>query len=100
MATATLVERGWLKRGFEVSLDEVGQRPYFVTYRGRGIGNESVLVDGMVTAFYRSFLWFVPQLPFRIGSHEGVIDVRVWPWLAIRSIRLSIDGETLYSEGD
>lgn len=99
MSSAHLIERTFLKRVFEVSLDDSEQRPFTVVYQGRGFGNESVLVDGAVAARYGSYLWFVPHLPFRIGGRDAEIDVRVWPWLAIRSFRLSIDGDVLYMEG-
>ncbi len=76
-----------------------GNAPYNVIYQGRGIGHESVLVDGAVALRLVSFLWFAPRFPFRIGSHDAAIEVRIWPWLAIRSFRLSVDGEAVYSEG-
>lgn len=98
MASAFLIERTWLKRVFEVTLDDSGQRPYKVVYHGRGIGYEAISVDGAIVSRHTSLLWFVPHFPFRIGGQDATIDVRVWPWFAIRSFRLSIDGETLYSE--
>ncbi len=98
MATARLVEQSWLKRVLEVSLDDT-ERPYHVTYQGRGIGYEGVLVDGVIAARQTSYFWFVPRFPFRLSDQDAVIEVRVWPWLALRSLRLSVNGETLYSEG-
>ena len=33
------------------------------------------------------------------GRHLGVVEVRVWPWLCIRSFHLLVGGEVLYAEG-
>ena len=47
MVTATLDEKGWLYRAFEVTTPEGNYR---VTYNGRGLGHESVTVDGKFAA--------------------------------------------------
>ena len=99
LASAQLIERMWLKRVFQVTLSETEQHSYNVTYNGRGIGWEGVYVDGEIATLHSSFFWFVYQFEFRIGSHSAVIKVRVWPWLAIRSLRFSVEGKDIYSEG-
>jgi len=43
-------------------------------------------------------MWFVPEFSFTIGSTPGLLKVKVWPWFAIRSLELIIDGQSVYSE--
>jgi hypothetical protein len=70
-----------------------------VMYSGRGFGYESVYVDGEIAVRYFNLYWFIPRLEFTIKSMQASIEVRVWPWLALRSIRLVIEDELSYSEG-
>ena len=93
---ATLISWGWLLRQLEVELPE-GR--FIVTYNGRGFGYESVYVDEQVAEHATSLLWFVPVFVFPLGRRLGTIEVRVWPWLALRSLHLIVDGEVLYAEG-
>jgi len=99
MATAHLMERTLLKRVLEVTLDDSPTTRHIVTYSGRGIGSERVLVDGEVRSRHASYLWFVPRFSFRIGDRQALIEVRVWPWFGLRSFRLTVDDQVLYEEG-
>lgn len=99
MTTAHLIERTTLKRVLEVSFDESPTTRHTVNYNGRGIGYEKVLVDGEVRWRHASYLWFVPRFPFRIGDHEALIEVRVWPWFGLQMFRLKVDDQVLYEEG-
>ena len=91
---ARLDERGWLYRVFAVATPE---GTYRVAYDGRGLGDESVSVNGRLAA-RRASLWFVPEFSFFIGSAPALLRVKVWPWLAIRSFELRVNGEQVYSE--
>jgi hypothetical protein len=95
MVTATLDDKGWLYRAFEVTRPE---GIYRVIYNGRGLGHESVTVNGKFAAGQTSALWFIPEFRFAIGSSSALLKVRVWPWFAIRSLELIINGEAVYSE--
>jgi hypothetical protein len=92
---ARLEEKGWLYRALEVSTSE---GTYRVTYDGRGLGHESVTVNGAIAAGKASTLWFVPEFSFSLGSMPALVKVRVWPWLSIRSLELVVGGESVYRE--
>jgi hypothetical protein len=56
-------------------------------------------VQGQPAAVSENQLWFVPRFESAIDAMLAVLEVRVWPWLAVRSLRLHIDGQTIYEEG-
>lgn len=93
---ADLVGASWLRRQFVVSLPR-GQS--HIEYYGRGVGFESVFVDGFTVKSETSFWWFVPEFRFRVRGYRAKIKVRVWVWLAIKSLELWVDGKLLYHEG-
>ncbi len=95
MFAATLIEKKWLYRRFEV-LTPQGVNE--VIYDGRGIGYESVLVEGQPILSKASFYWYIPEFNFNVGEYSGKISVRVWAWLSIKSLSLQVDNQTLYSE--
>jgi hypothetical protein len=93
--SARLIRRGWLLRGIEVALSD---GVHFVEYNGRGVGYEQVSVDGAVVR-ERSWYWFVPRFEFKLGGFSSVVEVRVWPWLALQSLVLRVDDRVVYVEG-
>src|SRR5215218_1977902 len=101
MTRATLVRRSWLLRELRVELPGGESR---VVYSGRGLGFETVYVDGQAAGrpsnLSLSPFHFVPVFLFRIGQGLGAVEVRVWPWTAIRSFHLAVDGEVAYAEGE
>ena len=70
-----------------------------VSYDGRRYGYEFVRVDGTIVVMTRSWFWFVPKFEFKIGDIPAKVDVRVWPWFALRAARLQIADEVCYSQG-
>lgn len=96
MITARLIERRWLYRDFDVVTPE---GIFKVAYYGRGQGYEEVWLNGEVACHRRSYLWYAPEFEFSIGTLPAVIRVRVWIWLAIRSLSLEVDGRRVYYEG-
>ena len=88
--------RGLLLRTFDV---RTPPGTHLVTYDGRGMGYESVLIDGVPAARVTSLLWFVPRFEFHVDGLPAVLQVRVWPWLAMRAVRLEIAGRVGYIEG-
>ena len=75
------------------------QQAFEVTYDGRGIGFESVLVDGTIVVKEVSQLWFIPRFDFQVGGIPATVHVRIGPTLAIRSIALFLGDTCLYEEG-
>ena len=92
-----LVRSFWLFREFRVII-EPDVLSYQVIYNGRGKGCEYVYVNGEKAAGGRSWLWFVPSFEFHLGNLPAALYVRVWPWLAVRSLKLVVDGQALYEE--
>jgi len=56
------------------------------------------MVHCKVAAGRVSAIWFIPEFSFTVGSKPALLKVRVWPWFAIRSLELIIDGLSVYSE--
>jgi hypothetical protein len=68
-----------------------------VEYNGRGF-YERVTADAVVlrkTCWY----WFVPRFDFALQGPPAVLEVRVWPWLQLRSLVLRVGGHVVYAEG-
>jgi hypothetical protein len=91
---AELVGRSWLVRRFHVFTPDGG---YAVDYDGLRIA-EAVYVDGKRVASGLS-LWFVPLFDFRIGSYAAEVELRVWPWFAMRWFSLRVGGRVVYEGG-
>ena len=92
--SARLIRRGWLLRGIELWLSD---GVHLVEYNGRGFGYEQVSVDGAVIR--KSWYWFVPRFEFKVGGFPSVVEVRVWPWLLLRSLVLRVGDRAVYAEG-
>jgi hypothetical protein len=71
---------------------------HLVDYDGRGFGYEQVNFDGSILRIL-SLWWYVPRFEFKLSGWPSVVEVRVYPWLTLRSFALQVDGEVLYSEG-
>jgi hypothetical protein len=89
----TVVETGWLRRVFRVVTPE---GCYLVEYNGRGLGYESVLVDGVLVKRLTSLYWFVPRFWFKLGPRNCLMKVRVSPWLSLHSVEIWIDGRCVF----
>ena len=93
---AKRLDKQWLKRVIEV-VD--GDTVTTLVYSGRGIGSEKVIVDGAETRDRSQLLWFVPRFEVASGENTYVFQVRVWPWLALRSLKIEKNGVAIYTEG-
>jgi hypothetical protein len=60
---------------------------------------QSVRVDGIIVVKTRPVFWYVPRFDFSLGGLPATVEVRVWPWLTLRAIRLEVGGEVCYTEG-
>jgi hypothetical protein len=96
---ARLISKSFLRRIINVSVNSSG-KTYRVEYNGRGLGFETVYVDG-VRVFRkisnRSVL--IPFLDFKIGGAEAAIRIRSGIWPMIRGFALTIQGHRVYAEG-
>jgi hypothetical protein len=92
---ARVVRRGWLLRGIEVSMSD---GVHLVEYDGRGLGYEQVSVDGSINRT-RSWWWYVPRFEFKVGGRSGVVEVRVWLWLSLKSLHLWVGDQLVFAEG-
>ena len=41
----------------------------------------------------------MPRFEFKLGGWPGVVEVRVWPWLLLRSLMLRVGDRVVYAEG-
>jgi hypothetical protein len=62
------------------------------------MGYEQVSVRPGTVTRKVSLIWFVPHFDFDVGGRPATINVSVWPWLAIRSFLLRVDGSLMYVE--
>jgi hypothetical protein len=92
---ATLERASWLRRVLRVCWPEGEQQ---IAYSGRSLMEERITLDGKLEVKYRIGSWFRPVSRFFMASWPAAIVLRVWPWLAIRSFHLLIDGKVLYCD--
>ncbi len=85
-----------MKRVIEVT---EGETVTMLVYSGRGIGSEKVAINGVETTDRSRLLWFVPRFEIASGEDKYVFQVRVWPWLALRSLTIEKNGAQIYAEG-
>jgi hypothetical protein len=106
----TLRRKSWMFREWEVSIPTGNFRIAYSGHGhafegggldsvGRGYRFQSVWVDGLIVVKTRRVFWYVPRFDFNLGGLGATIDVRVWPWLTLRAIRLSVGNEVCYTEG-
>jgi hypothetical protein len=74
-----------------------------VEYDGRGVGSETVRVDGWVVVRKGSFGGYCPRFDFTLPSTGGAVpaclEVRVSLWLAITALRLTVGETVVHAEG-
>jgi hypothetical protein len=92
----TQVRKGWLYRALDIMTPRGVRRVEYVAHPRR---YEEVLVDGASACRHWSFLWYAPRFEFTIDNAVCVVEVRVWPWWALRAVRLTVNGSITYSEG-
>lgn len=93
-----LVRRSWLCRVVAVSTPG---GHFLVEYNGRGLGFERVIVRRASQVFTLTKVsprWFIPRFEFAVGDLPAVVEVRVWPWLTLRTLLLYVGGERVYCE--
>jgi hypothetical protein len=97
-ARATLVARGLLYRRLVV------EAPLEITleFNGRSLADR-VLVNQRVVARQTSWWRITPRLAFTLPAGtetvNGLVEIRVWPWLALRGFRVTIAERVVYAEG-
>jgi hypothetical protein len=99
--SGTLAKRSWAYRRIEIQ----GTHSCVLEYNGRGLGYETVLLNGQVAArVSNGGLHFKTPIDFEIQSHATVlaarIEVKTAFLLFLGAFRLSIDGYLVYCEGD
>jgi len=93
---AQLITSQWLKRIIEVADGDTVTR---LVYSGRGLGSEKVMVNASEATGRSNRLWFVPCFEVNDGEDSFVFQVRIWPWLTLRSLAIEKNGVQIYCEG-
>ncbi len=97
-ARATLVAHGLLYRRLAV------EAPLEITleFNGRSLVDR-VLVNDREVVRKTSWWRITPRLAFTLpageGAVTGLVEIRVWPWLALRGFRVTIADRVVYAEG-
>ncbi len=78
-----ITSQGWLERTIEIELIDRSVR---ITYSGRTFGFGSAFIDEAPLAASRSRFWFAPKFETFLDGNHYEIEIRVWPWLAVRSL--------------
>ena len=91
----TLQKKAWLYRRFDVTTAE---GCFKVEYDGKGHGFECVLVKNEIADLKKTVYRFAPRFDFMIGSLPAKLEVLVWLWLQIKSIKLEVNGQEVYAE--
>ena len=95
MIVANLIEKKWLYRKINIISSE---GVFEIVYDGKGMGYEEVRVDGETAIRTISYMWYVPNFDFLVGTKPAKIKVSVWLWLQIRTFELEVDNQTVYLE--
>jgi hypothetical protein len=94
---ATLLDYGWLRR---VLLVVTAEGSFRVEYNGRAMNNPTILVDDRKIVEGCSGGIYDPRIIFALGKNLAAIEVRLWPWLTIRSFHLLVEENLVYAEGE
>ena len=92
-----ITSQGWLKRTIEIELFDRSVR---IDYSGLIFGFGSACIDGMPLVSGSSRFWFAPKFEALLDGIHYEIEVRVWPWLAVRSLSVSVGEKRVFLEGD
>jgi len=99
-----VVLKKWLKRNFKI---EAPLGNYELSYNGRGLGSEKVTLNGekciqySLTGLYGTPFkgWFAPTFEINNSGNNFKVEVRIWPWLTIRSLYVYLNNKAIYKEG-
>ena len=92
---AELLEKRWLFRVVNLT---TSRGSFKITYFGKGMGYECVFVNDDLVSKQDSHLWYVPKFDFNFQGINFSVNVRVYPWLAIRKFWIEVDNKIVYSE--
>ena len=121
-ASATLVKKTWRRRTFLVRMLNAEYTVDYTNWKGGcvSIFVENSLRNGVRHPVHRylgdygdpylaplsqvrdpknQHYRFVPLIRFTLESLPARVDVRVWPWYAVRGLSLRVGGMVLYAEG-
>ena len=91
-----LVNKGWLYRKLETSIKD---KTLEIEYSGKGLGSEMLAVNGNEIKLLSAGIWYIPKFDVDFDGCSVKVEIRVWPWLALRSFVVSVDDKTIYREG-
>lgn len=92
----TLISNGLLQRVVDIPAPSGS---VLLRYSGRDIGRESVSINDDDPVSHSSYFWYVPTFEIEHDSGSYIIEIRIWPWLALRSMTVTLDKNMVYTEG-
>ncbi len=95
--TAIIKKKSWLKSVIEIS---EGNKQITLTYNGRGIGYETVSIQGEEYTEQKAvaILWFVPKFELEYEEQKYLIQIDVSFRLTIKSLLIQRNGRVIYCE--
>ena len=92
-----ITSQGWLKKTIEI---EMINRSVQIDYSGRTFKFGSAYIDGVPLEADKSTFWFTPKFETLLDGNRYEIEIRVWPWLAVRSFSVSVNEKRVFLEGN
>ena len=90
------IKHGWLQRTIKIEHED---KSVIIHYTGLTLNLGSVLVNGNCVRSQRSRIWFNSKFDFDIRGEHYSLEVRIWPWLAVRSFSLANFNGQVFLEG-
>mgnify|MGYP000235112444 CR=1 FL=1 len=91
-----VTESKWLYRRVEIELEDSDLE---LVYSSLSVGSERIMVNRNVCEIVSDGAWYIPYFDIEVDGKHIEVEARVWPWISLRSLLVTVDGELVYSEG-
>jgi len=91
-----VTESRWLYRRIEIELEDSDLE---LVYSSLSVGSERIMVNRNVCEIVSNGAWYIPYFDIEVEGKYIEVEARVWPWISLRSLLVTVDGIPVYSEG-
>ena len=91
-----VTESRWLYRRIEIELEDSDLE---LVYSSLSVGSELIMVNRNVCEMVSDGAWYIPHFEINVEGKHVEVEARVWPWLSVRSLLVTVDSEPVYREG-